>query len=292
MKKSCTSLGMAIIIIFLFPINSFCLGGNNFLKGISFKLKGGYQYIQIGDFNTYMSLLKEYYENYSEDYSVYIINELEEFHHGSNLGGEISFMLSPCLRGIIGIEYTHLRSENSVEIPDSGSTQVFTHKFNSIPLTLSIRYLFPLSKRSHFYLKAGAGYYFAWINKNFSHHRSDLYEVFWVEKMHSSDFGVNGGFGFEYSLSKNIYFNLECLGTYARINGFKGHYSWDGPEGHYYEDKGIFYYWEELYGSTGYTVARIYLGKPESVWYRRNIREFVLDLSGVSLILGLRVRLF
>ena len=32
--------------------------------------------MQIGDFNTYMSLLKEYYENYSDDYSVYIPNEL------------------------------------------------------------------------------------------------------------------------------------------------------------------------------------------------------------------------
>ncbi len=292
MKKSYILALLTVILVLSFPANSFCLEKHSFLKEISFKLKGGYQYIQIGDFNTYMSLLKEYYENYSEDYSVYIINELEEFHHGSNLGGEISFMLSPRLRGAIGIEYTHLGSENSVKIPDSGSTQIFTHKFNSIPLTLSIHYLFPLSKRSHFYLKAGTGYYFAWINKNFSHHRSDLYEVFWEEKMHSADFGVNGGFGFEYSISKNMYLTLECLGTYARINGFKGHYSWDGPEGRYYEDEGIFYYWEELSGSTGYTIARIYLGKPEPAWYRRNIREFVLDLSGVSLILGLRVRLF
>ncbi len=291
MKKSCITLGLGIIIIFLFPTSSFCMGGNNFLKEISIKLKGGYQYLHIGDLNTYMSYLNKFYKNYSDDWRVYTINGLEEFHHGSNSGVEVSFTFTSHLRGIIGIEYTHLKSESSVKFPEQNTTQVWKHKIDSFPITFSIGYFFPLSKRSSFYLRAGIGYYFTRINKYYNSQKINAWDYYWEENMRSSDFGVNGGFGFEYSLSKNIYLSLECLGTYAKINKFKGNYSGIGPEGYYYEDEGIFYSWEELLQNWGYINPHITLGKPESAWYRRNIREFVLDLSGVSLILGLRVRL-
>ncbi len=292
MKKSCTALVLGTIIIFLFPISSSCMGDNNFLKGISFKLKGGYQYLHIGDLNTYMSIYNEAWEDYSEDYSIYIFGELEEFHYGSNLGGEVSFTLTSHLRGIIGIEYAHLKSESSVEVPDQNTTQIWNHKIESFPISLSVGYFFPLSKRSSFYLRAGIGYYFARIYRYCNSRKINVWDYSWEENMRSSDFGVFGGFGFEYSVSKNIYLTLECLGTYAKINKFRGNCSGNDPEGYYCEDEGIFYYWEELSGSTGYTAPHIYLGKPEPAWYRRNIREFVLDLSGISLILGLRVRLF
>jgi hypothetical protein len=292
MKKSYTALVLGTIIIFLFPISSSCMGDNNFLKGISFKLKGGYQYLHIGDLNTYMSIYNEAWEEYSEDYSVYILGKMQEFHHGSGIGGEVSFMLTSHLRGIIGIDYAYLKSESSIKVPDQKTTQIWKHKIESFPITFGIGYFFPLSKRSSFFLRAGIGYYFSRINEHYNSQKISVWDYSGEKKMHSSDFGVNGGFGFEYSISKNIYLTLECLGTYAKINKFRGKCSGNDQEGYYHEDKGIFYYWEELSEYSGYTAPHIYLGKPEPAWHRRNIREFVLDLSGVSLMLGLRVRLF
>ena len=292
MKKSCTSLVLGTIIIFLIPISSFCMGDNSFLKEISFKLEGGYQYMQIGDLNTYMSVYNDAWEDYCQDYDIYIFGGMKEFHHGSNLGGEVSFMLTSHLRGIIGIEYAHLKSDSSIEVPDQNITQIWTHKIESFPITLSVGYFFPLSKRSSFFLRAGIGYYFSRINEHYSSQKINVWDYSGEKNMHSSDFGVNGGFGFEYSMSKNIYLTLECLGTYAKINKFRGNCSGYGLEGYYYEDEGIFYYWEEIEQLSGYISLHIYLIKPEPAWYIRNIREFVLDLSGVSLILGLRVRLF
>ena len=141
-------------------------------------------------------------------------------------------------------------------------------------------------------MRAGIGYYFARIYRYGNSRKINAWDYSWEEKMHSSDFGVIGGVGFEYRLSKNIHLSLECLGTYAKINKFRGKCSGNDQEGYYHEDKGIFYYWEELSEYSGYTAPHIYLGKPEPAWYRRNIREFVLDLSGASVILGLRVKLF
>ena len=113
----------------------------------------------------------------------------------------------------------------------------------------------------------------------------------WQKDMSSSDFGFHGGMGFEWHIRKFLSLIFEATGQYITINSLEGTRKYKNSTGHQFEEKGLFYYWVEP-ASEGIGTYRILPEEPDPVWTRKDIREFRLDLSGISLMIGIKIRPF
>ena len=315
-----------IILLFFFPFliqSAYPEEEKPFKPRFSIKITGGSAYMSLGDINEYLdSKLKFSTEDAERHWPVYYsyTDGIENIHYGLNFEGDLRINI--VLNFSIGIStgLIDARKESySIFRGESYTTtttirESYEQKILITPFRLGIYYQLSLFKRTALLFNVGAGYYFARSTLYDYQHGAthwfigDLYERYWTEhtyKVNGKNFGIHGGIGFEYTLGRNLSLVIEGQGRYAKIKELKGKdimvtsgASWENGKTYWTEDKEIiygtlwYYRWQSEEG-----IWRTYLPfsdiKPELPPNAppHIVRKAMLDLSGFSVKIGIRIGL-
>lgn len=171
----------------------------------------------------------------------------------------------------------------------------------SMPVRFGICYTLPLSSKINITFNTGVGYYSAKVSEYWKLEQTyPTGDTGWTIDYWETDpkrvFGFHGGIGLEYSLKKNFALVVEVQRRYAKLKDLKAIIQREGRySGGIHEYKGTLYYFNlwDLGIGTRYDDLTVWEEPPEiSIKDIVDVRKAVLDLSGFSLRVGLKIKLF
>jgi len=295
----------------IFLASGFAEESNGFKPRISLKLTGGGSYFAIGDINDSLLsidrvLASGAYRAYSTDNIIKLNNWI------STREAEVRFDITA--RFSLGIAVSnafHLNKESTVPLfsypgsPSIGSFSSTPDVQMRVPIKFSVYYSLPLRLRLSILISVGVGYYSGKMAESLDYEISDEMGPAWYisewETEWKSSFGFHGGLGAEYHLSKRLSLVIEAQYRIAKIRNFEATMSadsnlWDHIRN--YDPEGILYLWgwgEDGPMGLGYRELIVWSGTPPSykvMFGGAALRKAILDLSGMSLRLGISVKLF
>jgi len=279
----------------------------NFKLRLSFKLTGGWAYTSIGDINTHLESLNnmERFESATGEITK-LKNWSPDWEAELRLNISRSFGISLATSGVI-----NQKNESHLVTTEPGiwgwRTGIFIFKPEAkarMPVKLGMYYNFPIISRIKVFSTAGIGYYSASISKyrKFDEIVSPPGESYWMWEYWKTDYkanlGLHGGIGMEYSLTKNLGLVLEVQGRYVKIKNLKGFIQSENSDslGRISNKKGYLWSYKTSWmGSLIYYNLDIKEKPPGSAIPEISItevRKASIDLSGYSMRIGLRIRLF
>lgn len=303
---------LRVIFCLFLCSNSFPGERENFKPRLSLKLTGGPSYVTFGDINLSLGSVNnnEVFEYWREHDPDCVDGKIKKLNNWINdWEAELRIDITPKIGiGIATSGPIHKKNESSLTYTYKGSAgdQITAFTFRpevkvSMPVKLNIYYAVPFNPKARIIFNAGIAYYSA----KASEYRK-LEEIYpsgnseWIKRNWDTNpkyfFGFHLGYGMEYSLSRNLAFVVEAQGRYVRINDFKGNMQLEHIyAGIYYEGIGTLYYinfWDAGIGA-GYTDVEVLEVSPDDIYlFKYPIRKAVLDLSGLSLRIGIRIKLF
>ena len=269
----------------------------------SLRLQAGWAHQSAGDVNPGTQAAFDWYENgwpMSE-------GGYRAVHGGYELGGDIVFELTPWLG--VGVGGGYLKSSRTshlsfwlpdLEIGDVNGGVSSSPMLSAVPIRLGIYFTVPLSKKFNFHADAGASCYLnARYNDGWHLMQNALATV--VEEIQvvtraekkNAPLGFQGGIGLEYKLQQNLFLYIGARGRYGKFRGLKGSSVieiYEAGEGETtLSEQGILYY----------EAAPMLTGSPRLLMVQSDPpdgpggepRQAVIDFSGVSLQVGIRIRL-
>lgn len=214
--------------------------------------------------------------------------EVKPVHLSYVFGGEGSIPLSPKSFLGIGIDYFLAKKESLMvyQANDIKVTLSTNPKLQVIPLRIVLsNYLFPF-----LFFKCGIEYYFV----KFSYSNTLEAGTSWEEKTgeaRSQGFGITGALGSELKLASNLAFIIEATGRYARINGFRGTGTRKDSQGVDSTEEGRLYlYHKQNVNQNLYPQVEIREKIPAEGGEFDPRREALLDLSGITLKMGFKIK--
>ncbi|MDH5466318.1 MAG: hypothetical protein OEY25_02755 [Candidatus Aminicenantes bacterium] len=283
---------------------------DNFKPKYSIKLTCGMGYSAIGDINKTL----ESFNNNSRFESARLntpdlINGEIVALENRNLDLEAEFRLhiSPKIALSFATSSPVIKkNESSLTYIYRGSAGDQIHSYNFkpevkvwMPLRVSFGYSLYSSSKLNLFFYGGINYY---IIKASEFRRFELIPpvgssdraIRYWETKNKIYSGLHGGIEIDYNLIKNMAFVLEVEGKYARIGYLKGTMLEEtdffefGQEGFLY----FFNMWDDYIG-VRYDDLKVWYAPPEfSTRDYTGIKKAVLDLSGFSFKVGIRIRLF
>jgi len=209
--------------------------------------------------------------------------EINPIERDFGFGGDLIISFSRRLGIGLGAEYiqgkeaSELLFTNSVE-----ATMTNEPKIRAVPIKLSLFLTQPLSNKVNLCLHGGADYYMAQFTYDWTFGiPGEMDELHYDTSANS--LGFHGGLGLEFYFNPNVAFVIEGQGRYAKIQGFEGsEKSIEGSE--VWESEGTLYYVE------GTEYPALFIREEEPAGYRL-AREAIIDFSGLSLKVGIKIRL-
>jgi hypothetical protein len=285
---------LAVSSMLLFAIFTFT--GMSHAQKFRVKLSGGYGTMTTGDYNTFGAGLDD------------LLNTLEAL-GATTEGGfnkinpgfeyEAEFIVSlPAGFGVgVGVGYIQRSkmTDLSASIPLVGSASAsITPKIKAMPINVSAYYFTPGIAPLKFFVYGGFGYYYGTLTTDI---REDSTPPdFWSEqeaKLKDQSWGLHGGVGLELKVDPRIAVFIEGRARYCKLKSWNGDGTYEDSDGFTDTEVGKMWYFEELdqdYGSgewfPGITIST---GRPSGANIR-NVREFEVNLSGVSLRTGIRIK--
>lgn len=311
--RSKVSIWFLTVIFCLFLCsNSFPGEGENFKPKLSIKLLGGLSYVKYGDINLSLGSVNnnEVFEYWREHDPERVVGKIKRLNNWIN-DWEAELRIDITSKIGIGIATSgpiHRKNESSLTYTYKGSAgdqiTAFTIRPEVkvlMPVKLNIYYAVPFNPKARIIFNAGIAYYSAKASQYRKYELTPpVGESEWIKRNWDTNpkyfFGFHLGYGVEYSLSRNLAFVVEAQGRYARINDFEGSMQLEHIyAGIYGEHVGTLYYfnfWDAAIGA-GYTDVEVLEVSPDVIYlFKYPIRKAVLDLSGLSLRIGIRIRLF
>lgn len=278
----------------------------------SIKLTGGWNYIRFGDINKSLGSFNcndvfEETRNIAPELISGEIKKLKNFFHDWET--ELIISLNPNIAISLATSGSlQRRNESSLTYIYRGfaGDQISEYTFIpevrvSMPVKLGIYYTFSNGTKTNFFLKGGIAYNSATTSEI---RRYELTPPIgaseWVVRQWKTNHKLFSefylGIGVEYYFKKNIAFVVEARGVYAKIKGLEGTMQSEHIfAGIYGEREGTLYFfnmWDGVIG-TRYNDLEIWDNPPEGSFRDlENVRKAVLDLSGFSLRVGIKVSLF
>jgi hypothetical protein len=313
MKNKAKSLIMLIFILLL-VISVYAEEKKSFKPKFSLKFTTGWgSAFPIGDVNTCL----ESFNNNSVfmDYRKYkpaqLVGEIKTLDgKTSHWEAELGFNLTPRIGfGIATAGSFHTRNESSLTYTFVGAfgPQITTWTFKpevkvSNPVRLSIYYTIFSHPKINFSVGGGFGFYLGKAAQTLEIYLirpvgiPELTTYQWDAERNFS-IGFHGNVVLEYYFTRRLALVAELQQTYVKIRGLKGILKKNSSFGFYFEESGTLYYFTEwdlliIEGARHACLtvwSHIYEG---SVTERHDIRKAVLDLSGYSFRIGIRIRLF
>jgi opacity protein-like surface antigen len=288
MKKKLFVLTICLSFLLLLP----CSINAGKLK-FGLKLTGGMDYLSVGDPNTARQANTDYWKDAATLYgSITTEGEFNAIHWGFDFEADVIIYLNKRFGLSIGFGYINGNSRKKTNeiIQNDTYPKIYETKMSAIPIVIGVYYSFPISSKVRFFLNGGPGYYFAKFSDNYR----DEWSTGWYSRKQEASaggIGFQGGFGFEYDISKNIALVFEGQGRYAKISGFEGERVWSNSNPDGGTTEGVLYYCENYSNwlSDWYPTVQIHTGQPN--WDTvRNAREAVIDFSGFIIRVGINIR--
>jgi len=256
------------------------------VHGMYLSIWGGGGLSAIGDLNTGAQGLADFYAaqiNKTADQTI------SPARAGLQFGGEFGIPISPGFFLAIGAEYLFGAKESvlafSPNIPQAGSFKV-KPRFSTLPVYLSLVY-YPVE---YFYVKAGAGYFFAQANYQYLFTYDKTIRD-WQGGANAQGLGLLGGIGFVLSFGERFGLIAEVNGRYAQLTGFKGTGTFleEGMTEPINEEGRLYAFDSRTSSQTSYPQVFIRSKTPAEGGVE-NAREAKVDLSGISIRVGVKVK--
>jgi len=280
---------------------SFSEERKSYKTNYSIKLTGGVSYVAIGDMNTHLDSMNKYFLARRE-----VSGSIEKLNNWSG-DWEVELRLDNSSKIGLGItaSFIRRRNESSIyiyEVPEYGrDVQFILRPEIKVIMPLGINLYYPISSGSRLkiFIISGIGWYWAKMTEdkivNLIYPLGDVYfdNRYW-EVENKFSLGFRGAVGLEYILTKNLALVVELQGRYIRMGNLEGtvkyetnlgsgltivemgHLHFFGSGDYYYDlDIPLPYHIQEDSNETEYIE-----------------RDAVLDLSGLSLRIGIKIRLF
>ena len=269
--------------------------------GIEFKLGIGLNDVSGGDLNPFFEGL---YDSYNTG-SNYITpgTPFPKINSGHELNGEMVFSFHPRLS--LGLGIGAFSSDNSFNYFLRSKTYDainlhydFRMKIRAIPLTLNLHFRYPVFDKLKIVAHSGIGYYLGTFKLLYSiedktqgivHAYSA--NLSWV--CHSRSFGFQGGIGLEYELFSRLSLYVKTTYNSVKLINFKGMYEMILEQGGSTEKSSLddlrLWYYKTLGDYVMLGMANEYGPVPADY---RTVRKAEIDLSGLSLRLGISLHLW
>ncbi len=245
----------------------------------------------------------------------YFVNDFPEINSSIPGGVRVRYRLSPVIALSLGMEGFFKRKEQSMEgtfsyVYSGGETERHTKKYDPYRIELTgysllggIHYRIPVGSRTDLEIGASAGWTFAdfEFSSDWSYaldYTADAYPFSFLDVGSLQGDGSGSGFlgraliRLIRALGRRVAFFVEAAGSFCRIKsldgtgreiqGLTGEANWEGIWG---------IKQEEIQLSWGEATVLV----PTNYWGTATLpqreRDFVLDLSGMQLILGIQIRL-
>lgn len=303
-----------LIIVFFFVLSGFGFSEEISLPKWSLKLTGGASHLAGGHLNESLASISEILLGGGG--GVYATSEVKQLNNWSTAWeAELNYQISRRIGVGIGVSsLLHASNESNIPIyswyadPPSSPVGSFVSRpdiRSRIPIMISVHYSLPIFSRTDILFSAGCGYYSGSMKEALDYTINDGSEARWHrsnwESMSKSALGFHGGIGAEYSFSRRLTLVAEVTYRHAKIRNLEATLNIDSNLLHdsfSYDEQGTLYLWvwgEE--GPLGLTSQEFYVwqGNPPEyggVLFGRSVGKAILDLSGLTLELGIRIRLF
>jgi hypothetical protein len=201
-KKRGMPIIMTVIVLCLVPNSS-----QADVK-LSFKIHGGWSYLQAGDVNPGTQAFLDWGTSHYEITE----GEYRALHQGYEVGGDLIFELGRNFGVGVGAGFMRFSKRNQANgwEPDYGPTVLFTSdsELTAIPTRLFVLFSTPLNRKIDIIANAGISYFF---NARYYADWQEFYSVaasveYWMNilikaEMKRDPFGFQGGMGIEYRLT-------------------------------------------------------------------------------------------
>ena len=282
-------------------ITALCLlPGLAFADGkFSLRVQGGWAYLSAGDINPGTQACFDWYET-GWDVSG---GGYRAVHKGFELGGDIIFELTPRLGIGIGGGYLRISRVSRVFLNDPDPDVIGAHadfvaepRLSAIPVRLGLYLTVPLSRKFNFHADVGASYYFGahysdeWRMSNWAFEIETGYiNVTTRAEKKKTPIGFQGGIGLEYELLHKLFVYLDARGRYAKFRGLQGSSVLESDYVSPFSEQGILYYESVPMLTDAPRLIMVQSSPPDGP--DGDPRQAVVDFSGVSLQVGIRIRL-
>ena len=251
----------------------------------------GARHASVGDLNDGADGLARYYESQLLAASE---GNVGKIHFGFPVGAEVRVALGSGFYVSIGAEHCSMENSSTVTYKRSSSEATYSTKpeLGTTPLNIALVF-YPLGS---IYLRAGLDYTFARCAYFYRLSYPDPYKQteFWQEwrgKASSSGFGYQLGLGFERPLTTWFSLLAECAYRRSRFDDFEGENIYRELTNYESREEGTLYrITASAGGAETFPLVFIRNRKPAEAGVME-VRRAELNLSGLSLRFGLKIRL-
>jgi hypothetical protein len=268
------------------------------------RLSGGGSFFLFGrnDINRHFQGTNDLWDGMASVYPTAVISgEFKEMKTGMNFCGEFFFNFTPQIGIGLGVGMIQTGGkESGVRLEEAGNSFELkaTPKISAIPILFTAYFGIPIGNIMDIVAHAGGGFYLGTVQYDNLFYLSESgswlqVETIWRTK--SSAFGFHSGLGFAFHLSRFMDLVLDISG---RIVNFKDLTS-DAdltltsnimPTESETDNDQILWFYEDERDGIWYPQVELNDTKP-SASYMRNVEEAVVGLSGLSLQLGIKLKL-
>jgi len=293
LKKSIKSKGIIIVVSIssLLFVNRIAHSEEKrtFKPELNINLMVGYRFMNVGDLNTYLKS----YDKFLTETSSYQGGQINTLHDFPEAGLAVSWDLSSQWAIEAELDFLSKKKESSFDFTEDVLPYPYyreyyiEQKIKVWPLTLRGRYLVLSGPKLQLSLNLGLTYS---ISKCYLSvwESSPLMPppVLYSVKSHGP--GLIGGIGLEHKLNSFLALIVEAQGRYSKLRKLKGTTSGAVEDG-----EGALYIGEKYNSQYDrFEPCLITSSSMPASDEFRNMRKAALDLSGFSLKLGFRIRLF
>lgn len=273
-------------------------------KKVSLKFSMGYGKVAPGDLNTFGESFDDRFDDLTAGWLGTKRGEFKPVEEwGVEYGAEFLLNLTPNWALSFGFGYTQ-RSEGSlfnIEDEAIGSYGAYVNsKLVVYPYSLNLHLFLPITSSLKVFVNSGAVLYYGRINLNFWTDYDEPGVLTYTEEgevtAKSRSFGFHGGLGFEFSVNSFLFLFVEGKGRSGKLKSWKGWLSYTLYGGMIGFEKrtssGTAWHCEQYDPGLGewYTMIKVsedYPVRPDI----RNARDLEVDLTGLSISAGIRIKL-
>jgi hypothetical protein len=266
----------------------FFVGAVNAEVKFSFKASGGIAYIANSDWNDGSIGMNGQWNDAMENVS----GTFSTFNLGMNLAGE--FLVIHNTRFGIGFGAGFFKMSVSDDVQYLNPTKGIQYDYvrnpqiSVIPLFLNLHYRTPIAPAMHFTASAGIGYYLGKFTKNDTHTYATGIDV---EKFSATNnaLGFQGSIGFEYNLGQKLFLTADAGYRIAKMSEVTGNYTQTQTGQSVINETRTMWFFDLYIPKSGNTYKRTdFSATAPSGNNYTNVRKAKIDLSGYSVMIGLR----
>jgi len=293
MKKCIASLLMGFWAVAALPVAA---GAKPSAGSFVLKAYGGLSHTEGGDFNSGQKGWADFYRVVLGLLSYASEGEIQAARRGPTAGAELLFRFAPRLSVGLGVGFLQASESSGVSFAPaaSGLSDLEYESKTAIsaaPVTVSL-YYFLLSKgRIAFGVHGGLGPYLAWGYASQKLADESGYWTLDEYRVNGGGLGFHGGLAMEYALSRRLAVFAEVRGRRASFANFKGEVNMSDSTGWSESVSGRLWNERMDLGQLGsWQVFEIADTEPAGFGIA-DVRRTRVDFSGLSLVLGMTIRL-